>query len=83
MPIPLKISQNYKKWYRIEERKNIMKWALVVYFMTVTNNSLSPNKIIKSIKTVENFTIFKNTEVTKMAASEPIIIFCFHLRLVL
>jgi len=51
--------------------------------MTVTNNSLSPNKIIKSIKTVENFTIFKNTEVTKMAASEPIIIFCFHLRLLL
>jgi len=51
--------------------------------MTVTNNSLSPNKIIKNIKTVENFTIFKNTEVTKMAASEPIIIFCFHLRLVL
>ena len=24
MPIPLEISQNYKKWYYVEERKNIM-----------------------------------------------------------
>ena len=25
MLIPLEISQNYKKWYHVEERKNIMK----------------------------------------------------------
>ena len=30
------MKKNNKKWYRIEERKNIMKWALVVYFMTVS-----------------------------------------------
>ena len=28
MPIQMEISQNYKKWYHVEERKNIMYLAL-------------------------------------------------------
>ena len=28
MLIPLQISQNYKKWYHVEERKNIMYLAI-------------------------------------------------------